>query len=396
MRFELKAIGPGGAVEALDFQAPDEVTAVRQVEGRGYTVLSVRAKGSFGLPWRKGGERFPVALFSQELRVLLNAGLPLPEAIDTLAQKEKRGDWRGVIERLGEVLREGQTFSSALEEFPQTFSPLYVATVRSSEKTSDLAPALGRYVAYAAQLEAIKKRVVNASIYPTLLIAVGGIVSLFLLLYVVPRFGRIYEERGSALPLFSRLLLTWGGAVDKHAPVVLSVLGAMILAGAYALRLSNVRTAIGDALWRLPALGERLKMYQLARFYRTIGMLLRGGTPLVAALDMGGELLHPLLRERLVRASQAIREGRGVSQSMEANGLTTPVALRMLNVGEKSGNMGEMLEQIAAFHDEEMARWVDWFTRLFEPILMAIIGLVIGAIVILMYMPIFELAGNIQ
>ena len=396
MRFELKAIGPGGAVEALDFQAPDEVTAVRQVEGRGYTVLSVRAKGSLGLPWRKGGERFPVALFSQELRVLLNAGLPLPEAIDTLAQKEKRGDWRGVIERLGEVLREGQTFSSALEEFPQTFSPLYVATVRSSEKTSDLAPALGRYVAYAAQLEAIKKRVVNASIYPTLLIAVGGIVSLFLLLYVVPRFGRIYEERGSALPLFSRLLLTWGGAVDKHAPVVLSVLGGLIFLGAYALRLASVRTAIGDALWRLPALGERLKMYQLARFYRTIGMLLRGGTPLVAALDMGGELLHPLLRERLVRASQSIREGRGVSQSMEANGLTTPVALRMLNVGEKSGNMGEMLEQIAAFHDEEMSRWVDWFTRLFEPILMAIIGLVIGAIVILMYMPIFELAGNIQ
>ena len=396
MRFELKAIGPGGAVEALDFQAPDEITAVRQVEGRGYTVLSVRAKGSFGLPWRRGGERFPVALFSQELRVLLNAGLPLPEAIDTLAQKEKRTDWRSIIERLVEVLREGQTFSNALEEFPQIFSPLYVATVRSSEKTSDLAPALGRYVAYAAQLEAIKKRVVNASIYPSLLIVVGGIVSLFLLLYVVPRFGRIYEERGSALPLFSRLLLTWGGAVDRHAPVVLSVLGGLILLGVYALRLSNVRTAIGDALWRLPALGERLKMYQLARFYRTIGMLLRGGTPLVAALDMGGELLHPLLRERLARASQAIREGRGVSQSLEANGLTTPVALRMLAVGEKSGNMGEMLEQIAAFHDEEMARWVDWFTRLFEPILMAIIGLVIGVIVILMYMPIFELAGNLQ
>jgi general secretion pathway protein F len=396
MRFELKAIGPGGAVEALDFQAPDEITAVRQLEGRGYTVLSVRAKGSLGLPWRRGGERFPVALFSQELRVLLNAGLPLPEAIDTLGQKEKRGDWRSIIERLNEVLREGQTFSSALEEFPQIFSPLYVATVRSSEKTSDLAPALGRYVAYAAQLEAIKKRVVNASIYPMLLIAVGGIVSLFLLLYVVPRFGRIYEERGSALPLFSRLLLTWGGAVDKHAPVVLSVFGGLILLGIYASRLANVRTAIGDALWRLPALGERLKMYQLARFYRTIGMLLRGGTPLVSALDMGGELLHPLLRERLVSASRAIREGRGVSQSMEANGLTTPVALRMLNVGEKSGNMGEMLEQIAAFHDEEMARWVDWFTRLFEPILMAIIGLVIGAIVILMYMPIFELAGNLQ
>ena len=396
MRFELKAIGPGGGVEAIDFQAPDETTAVRSLEGRGYTVLSVRAKRSFGLPWRGAAERFPVALFSQELRVLLNAGLPLPEAIDTLAQKEKRDDFRAVIERLGEVLREGQPLSAALQEFPQTFSALYVATVRSSEKTSDLAPALGRYVAYATQLEAIRKRVVNASIYPMLLIAVGGLVSLFLLLYVVPRFGHIYEERGGDLPLFSRLLLGWGQAVDQHATVVLAVLAGLIALAIYGLRLPHIRTMVGDALWRLPAIGERLKVYQLARFYRTIGMLLRGGTPLVAALDMAGELLHPLLRSRLSHASRAIREGRGVSPSMEANGLTTPVALRMLNVGEKSGNMGEMLEQIATFHDEEMARWVDWFTRLFEPILMAIIGLIIGAIVILMYMPIFELAGNLQ
>jgi general secretion pathway protein F len=396
VRFELKAIGPGGGVEAIDFQAPDETTAVRSLEGRGYTVLSVRAKRGFGLPWRGAAERFPVALFSQELRVLLNAGLPLPEAIDTLAQKERRDDFKAVIERLGEVLREGQPLSAALQEFPQTFSALYVATVRSSEKTSDLAPALGRYVAYATQLEAIRKRVVNASIYPMLLIAVGGVVSLFLLLYVVPRFGHIYEERGGDLPLFSRLLLGWGQAVDKNAPVVLGVLAVAFVSAIYALRLGSVRTMVGDALWRLPAIGERLKIYQLARFYRTIGMLLRGGTPLVGALDMAAELLHPLLRRRLAQASQAIREGRGVSQSMEANGLTTPVALRMLAVGEKSGNMGEMLEQIATFHDEEMARWVDWFTRLFEPILMAIIGLVIGVIVILMYMPIFELAGNLQ
>jgi general secretion pathway protein F len=393
MRFELKAIGPGGGVEAIDFQAPDQGTAVRQLEGRGYTVLSVRAKRSFGL-WSGGGERFPVVLFSQELRVLLNAGLPLVEAIDTLAQKERRDDSRALLERLSEVLREGQTLSAALQEFPQAFSPLYVATVRASEKTSDLSPALARYVAYAVQLEVIRKRVVNASIYPMLLIAVGGLVSLFLLLYVVPRFGNIYAERGGDLPLFSRLLLGFGQAVNAHGVLVLGALAGLLAAAVYLLK--AYRTQLGDALWRLPAIGERLKVYQLARFYRTIGMLLRGGMPLVAALDMGAELLHPLLRERLVAASSAISEGRNVSQSMDANGLTTPVALRMLAVGEKSGNMGEMLEQIAAFHDEELARWVDWFTRLFEPILMALIGLAIGGIVILMYMPIFELAGNLQ
>jgi general secretion pathway protein F len=393
MRFELKAIGPGGGVEAIDFQAPDQGTAVRQLEGRGYTVLSVRAKRSFGL-WSGGGERFPVVLFSQELRVLLNAGLPLVEAIDTLAQKERREDSRALLERLSVVLREGQTLSAALQEFPQAFSPLYIATVRASEKTSDLSPALARYVAYAVQLEAIRKRVVNASIYPMLLIAVGGLVSLFLLLYVVPRFGNIYADRGGDLPLFSRLLLGFGQAVNAHGVLVLGALAALLGAAVYLWQ--AYRTRLGDALWRLPAIGERLKVYQLARFYRTIGMLLRGGMPLVAALDMGAELLHPLLRERLVAASRAISEGRNVSLSMDANGLTTPVALRMLAVGERSGNMGEMLEQIAAFHDEELARWVDWFTRLFEPVLMALIGLAIGVIVILMYMPIFELAGNLQ
>jgi len=178
--------------------------------------------------------------------------------------------------------------------------------------------------------------------------------------------------------------------------LVLGALAALVAGAVYALRQPRVRTAIGDAVWRIPAIGERLKVYQLARFYRTIGMLLRGGMPLVTALEMGAELLHTQLRERLVAASRAISEGRNVSQSMEANGLATPVALRMIAVGEKGGNMGEMLESIATFHDEELARWVDWFTRLFEPILMAVIGLVIGAIVVLMYMPIFELAGNIQ
>jgi general secretion pathway protein F len=394
MRFELKAIAPAGNVEAVDFQAPDETTARRSLEGRGYTVLSVRQKHGLGLPWRGAAERFPVALFSQELRVLINAGLPLVEAVETLAQKERRDDFKAVLERLAAVMREGQPLSAALMEFPQSFSPLYVATIRASEKTSDLPDALARYVAYAGQLEAIRKRVVNASIYPMLLLVVGGLVSLFLMLYVVPRFGNIYAERGGNLPFFSRVLLTWGQAVDKNAVAVLAALAGLIGFSVYLFR--AFKTQVGNALWKLPAIGERLKVYQLSRFYRTIGMLLRGGMPLVAALDMGAELLHPLLRERLAMASRAISEGRNVSQSMDAAGLTTPVALRMLAVGERGGNMGEMLEQIAAFHDEELSRWVDWFTRMFEPILMALIGLIIGVIVILMYMPIFELAGGFQ
>ena len=392
MRFELRAITQDGRLESVDCQALDAQSARAQAESRGYTVLEVRARRSLVAR----SSRFPVQLFSQELLVLLAAGLTLVEALETLAQKEKRAEWRAVLAAVLALLRQGHPLSAALEQAPAAFPPLYVATVRAAERTSDLVPALSRYVAYQTQLEAIRRRVANAAIYPALLIGVGGLVTLFLMLYVVPRFGKIYQERSTDLPLFSQLLIAWGQLVQGHAIVVLSVITATVVAAILALRQPPVRAALGDALWRIPALGERLKVYQLARFYRTTGMLLKGGMPLVGALGMAAELLHPVLRERLVAASRAISEGHPVSESLDANGLATPVALRMLTVGDRSGSMGEMMERIAGFHDEELARWVDWFTRLFEPVLMALIGLVIGAIVILMYMPIFELAGNLQ
>jgi general secretion pathway protein F len=395
MRYHLKAIAQDGHVESLDLQALDETSARLQAESRGYTVVAVRRRPALLEGWRSG-ERFPVVLFSQQLLVLIGAGLPLVDAIETLAETERRDDFRAALGQIVGSLRQGQAFSAALAQLPHVFSPLYVATVRAAERTSDLAPALGRYVEYQSQLEALRKRVVNASIYPLVLLGVGGLVSLFLLLYVVPRFGRIYEERTADLPLFSRLLLSWGQLVEGHGMLIVGALTALVLAAVYTLRAAPVRARLADALWRLPGVGERMKVYQLARFYRTIGMLLRGGMPLVTALDMAGALLHAALRERLVAARRAISEGQSVSASMERNGLATPVALRMLAVGEQSANMGEMMDRIATFHDEEILRWVDWFTRLFEPILMGLIGVVIGGIVILMYMPIFELAGSLR
>src|ERR1700674_1750386 len=194
MRYQLKAIGQDGRVEALNLDAFDQGGAVQQAESRGYTVLAVRRRSVLADALGRG-ERFPVVLFSQELLVLLQAGLPLVDSIETLAEKERRPGFRGGFECLLGTARPGRPFSAALEQLPHAFSPLYVATVRAAERTSDLGAALGRYVAYAQQLEAIRKRIVNASIYPLLLIGVGGLVSLFLLIFVVPRFSRIYEER---------------------------------------------------------------------------------------------------------------------------------------------------------------------------------------------------------
>jgi general secretion pathway protein F len=395
MQFEVKVLRSGAGVSVLAVSALNSLDAVNQAKSQGYAVLSVKSAGAT-LARFAPRKVFPLVLFSQELLSLLEAGLSLIEALEALAEKERHVEAKKIFDSVIKRLYEGQTFSASLQEFPEIFPPLYIATLRASEKTGGLGEALTRFVSYQSQLDFVKKKIVSASIYPIVLLAVGGLVMVFLMGYVVPKFSAVYEGSRTTLPWMSQLLLDWGVLLERHGKTLfLSI--ALLLGGAgYALSRASVREALLGKLWHIPTVGERMHVYQLARFYRTLAMLLKGGIPVVTALDMVYGLLQPALRGRLKLASNDIREGKTISQAMEAHELTTPVALRMLRVGERTGNMGEMMERIATFYDEEMARWVEWFTKMFEPLLMALIGAVIGVIVILMYMPIFDLAGSIQ
>lgn len=397
MRYQVKALRGPNEILALTLDARDEADAHKQLQRQGLQVVSLRAEAAWMKHFMKRGARFDLVLFSQELLALLNAGLNLVEAMETLAEKEARPDAKMMLEKLINALYEGQTFSTTLANFPEIFPDVYTASVKASEKTGDMPEALGRYISYATQMEQVKKRLVSASIYPVILITTGLIVTLFLMIYVVPKFSKIYNEASrSDLPFLSQVLMSWGGWVSGHVSWVLIGLAASVAGLVFAVTRPALREAVLKFLWRRKNIGEQLRVFQLARFYRTTGMLLRGGIPMVTALGMVSGLLHPSLRERLVVATNEVREGQSFSQVMDNNGLTTPVASRMLRVGERSGRMGEMMERIAQFYDEDMARFVDWFTKLFEPLLMVVIGLIIGGVVILMYMPIFELAGSIQ
>lgn len=398
MRYEVKAMRGGEGLTALAIDASDAADAAGQAQAHGYTVVAVKARqawaGLASLPWRR--HRFPLVQFSQELLSLLEAGLPLLEAIQTLAEREQRPGLRKTLLAIIAALSEGQPLSQALQQFPAHFPPLYVATVRASERSGALPEALGRYIAYQSQMDAVRRQVISSSIYPVLLVGVGGLVTLFLMVYVVPRFSHIYADMGGHPPLLSRLLMQWGQLMGDHGLAVSATAFATVALLGYVASRPAFRRRLEEVLWRLPTLGERLYIYQLARFYRSLGMLLRGGMPVVTALQMSADLLQPSLRGHLAKAMARIREGLPISQAMEAQRLTTPVALRMLRVGERTGAMGEMMERIAAFYEEETARWVERFTKLFEPLLMVFIGGLIGGVVLLMYFPIFELAGAIQ
>ena len=396
MNYLIKAINGRSEVVAIELQAANASLAKELAATQGLTVLSLRPtlRGLFS--FSPARSKFSSTLLSVELLALLDAGMNLVEAIQALTEKASQAETRSVLEQLLGALRQGLPLSQALSLLPRHFSPLYIATVRSSEQTGDVKEALSRYIAYQEEIDRVRKKVVSALIYPAVLVGVGGLVLSFLIFYVVPRFARVYEDITTELPVFSKALLALGRAVSQHGWLVVLLIAGVLVAVAYVATDRRMRAAIALQIWKVPSLGERIKAYQLARLYRTLGMLLRAGIPFVRATGMVGDLLAAHLRGQLARAKKSIEEGIAVSVALTAAGLATPVATRMLAVGERGGQLGEMLERVARFHDDETSRFVDWFTRLLEPVLMAALGIAVGGVVVLMYMPIFELAGAIQ
>ncbi len=403
MYFDITAYRHGDGVISLQLEADSAEAAGISTREQGFDVVSIREVGHwhlFGRAFRGRARPFDLSLFSHELRSLLDAGLSLVESLGALARKAPVGERRLLIEALIHRLREGKAFSAVLRQSPSIFPPLYLALVAASEQTGDLAGALARFIEYRSRMDAIRKRVVSAAIYPALLLGVGGLVIVFLMTYVVPRFSRVYEEFGSELPFMSRLLLQWGALIETQGPLILLSLAVVIGGMAITVRRMQLgwRVLLRRLLnWKvLASVRDRFHFYALARFYRTLGLLLQGGIPVVTALGMARELLDDDMQVALAGALIEIRSGVALSAALERAKLAPPVASDLLRIGERAGDMGEKMIRIADFHDEETARWADWFARLFEPLLMLVIGLFIAFIVVLLYMPIFELAGSVQ
>ena len=397
MRFDVQALAADNRLHRLSIEASDAAAARAQVQSRGLRPGTVRPAPAVA-GWRdiSGGRqpRFELMLFSQELCLLLNAGLGIVEALEGLLEKQAQPASRDVLSRLLTSLREGQRFSAALTLQAAVFPPLYVGIIRAAEGTSDLPRALTRFVQYEQRLSAVRTKTVNALIYPAILLGVGAAVTLFLVAYVVPRFAEVYQDTGRSLPWLSQLMLSAGQALSRHAlPAGLAAL-ACLVAVAVSLRHAVQTRGAAALLGLLPGMAERVRVFELSRLLLTLGMLIEGGIPVAAALRTMQSVAAPAQGRWLAAALAMIEAGTPLSAALEAQGLSTPISLRLVRVGERTGNLGAMLMQSAAFHDEEVGRWIDRFTRSFEPLLMAFIGLLVGVIVVMLYLPIFDLAGG--
>lgn len=392
MQFRL-TVARDGHIHDIRIFAPTAADARRQAQMDGGHVLACRRI----LTLRRQAP-FGIALFTQELIALLRAGLSLVESVEALRDKTGGASEtaaRTVLDRIVDGLYQGLPLSGVLAGLPGHFPSLYVATVASAERTGHLADALARYHHYQARLGVVRRKVASAMIYPAVVIAIGAGIMAFLLFFVIPRFSQVYASMRE-LPTAARWLLWWGQTVDAHGGTMalgMVVSALLLVVAARRVQLARRMAALS---WHVPRLHAFQHLLALTRLYRTTGLLLAGGMAAIPALRLAAPLLPGHLHGAMSRAIAEIEAGKPMADTLARHQLTTPVAERLLRVGERSGELPEMCERAAQFCDEAIDRAIDTATKLVEPLLMLVVGALVGGIVFLLYMPIFELAGSMQ
>lgn len=400
--FEISLIDLSGNIKVKRLAASSADRAIKDALIDGSTLircLPVRQKTSWlghGIFRSLGkSQAFDTVSFSQDLATLMEAGVTIKEALQALTKKETSATKLAVLNALNISVSQGLSFSGALAQ-TKAFPELLVATVAASEQTGDLSTGLSRYARHQQSLRAVRDKVVGACVYPMLLMIVGSIVVAMLLGVVVPRFATLIDSTGRDLPTLSKLLMSWGKFVDAH-PLAPATALALIAVGVAALVVQFKKQEFRRRwLERIPGVAKVVREFQHLQMYRTTAILTSRGIAIHKALVYSMEFLSPSDQQKLKTALLQMTQGVGVSAALGASGLSDVVAVSMINVAERTGAMPEMMDRIADFYERTLQRSIDIVSRLIEPILMIIFGVVIGGVVILMYLPIFDLASSLS
>lgn len=398
--FQCKIGTADGRIVEKTYESVTRAQLKENLEEQGFHVFQIRRQamslfqGLGGKPTRMSGRRF--ISFNQEMLVLLKSGLPILQIFDTQIEQMEAGSFQDAVSEIRDEIRGGSSLSDAFVKYPQLFPPLYVAALKAGEKTGDIPETLTRYLEYQKRVETIRGKVRSASFYPLLLTIAAVIVVIFLMLFVVPRFTQIYGDANVELPLMTRILINISELVGRSW--YLLILGGLICLPLIRSLARSTRGRLGfDRLMlKIPFFGKLKVDYALSSFNRTLGTTLASGTPLVESMQMSRGTLNSLcLEQEMVKATRQVEEGCALSESLQRTGFYPPLALRMVNVGESSGSLKEMLNDIADYYEAEVERSLTRMTTMIEPLLMMSMGLLIAFIIVAMYVPIFQLAGTV-
>ena len=389
----------GRIVERV-FEAESPGLLRLNLEEQGFFVFNIRRQlfgKSLGLGSQNSnmtGARF--LSFNQELLVLIRSGLPIFQVIETLIDQMEACSLREVLRDVREEIKSGNVLSEAFSKYPQFFPHLYVASVRAGEKTGDLPLTIGRFIEYQKRVEVIRAKIRSASFYPIILTTLATGVLTFMLLYVVPSFTQIFTDANLDLPILTRILIFISDGLLSFLPFI--IVGGLV--GSFLIRRfvrsSRGRFFLDRMILRLPFFGPLSSDYAISSFSRTLGTTLASGTPLVPAMTMSrGTLNNRFLEKEMASAVQRVEEGTSLSESLSRANFFPPIALRMISVGEATGALNDMLGDLADYYESEVEQRLVKLTTMIEPILMVVMGLMIGLIVLAMYIPIFQMGQTV-
>ena len=399
MEFRARVATVGGEISESVYVADSEDRLRRELEEKGLFVLSLQRRGvlpAFGVNRgrRRRVKRQEFVVFNQELATLLKAGMPLVQSLDILRQRVLNPTFKAVLDGVHEKVKAGTALSDAFAAHPDLFPAVYSASLMAGERAGNLDEVIRRYVAYEKVIGAVRRRTISALIYPvilvTLMLALVGII----VLRVVPAFSEFYSQFGKALPLSTRIVVGLSNFVVGNFALIAIAVAAIVVFGISWWKQPGQRARLDKLLLELPWAGETVRKFATAQLARTLATLLGGGIPLVNALEIGTRsMTNRYLAGELAEVGRRVREGGSFAQSLLARGVFPDVAVKMVEVGESTGALQEMLNSLAEFYDEEIETEVARFITLIEPMILVIMGAVIALVVLALYMPLFELSS---
>ena len=334
-------------------------------------------------------ERF--LLFNQELLALVRAGLPILQSFDIMLERQKNPVFREVLTNIRDKLKSGVSLSDAFASYGEMFPPIYSTSLRAGERSGDLEGVLKRFLRYQKMIVALRKRVMTALIYPTVLITLSIGMVFVMLTKVIPRFAEFYAGFDAQLPAFTRIMIGVATTLNEHL-----IITAIIAVALVSLLRRWVATT-GRMAWdrfklKLPMVGGILHRFAIMQFTQSLGTLLGGGTPMVPAIEIASQsVTNQMIGSRVAAIVQNVREGEPLWRSLEATGVISDLAVEMIKVGESTGALTEMLANVSEFYDEEIEARLQRVVAAIEPIILVFMGVVIATLLYAFYLPLFQL-----
>ncbi len=391
---------PDGSVVEQRRVAVSDDSLRRELEGEGFHVFSVTsARSRLRIPFLSRGEKIrseDFLLFNTQLRTLLRAGLPLAQSLELLEKQQANPHFRSVLGKVHQQVTTGVSLSDAFLSLGDAFPRLYANSLRAGERSGELESVLGRYVEYQRLVESVRRKIVGALTYPAVLVLLSFSLVVLLVAYVIPKFSDFYLQFGSELPLPTRIVL--GIAQGTQHNLLWIVVGTALLVYLVQWWANSPRgRRIADRVkLRLPILGRLVHLFAVSQFTRSLGVLLRGGTPMVPALETAStSVKNAHISELFLGCVQEVQEGRALSDALAETHQAPDLALAMIRVGESTGALPEMLEHTSEFIEEDIDFTLNRIVTLFEPLILVFMGLVIAGLLLSVYYPLLRLVTTI-